>query len=250
MTDDTTPEVTEALNEAEAALDAGFDVDSPELDAALQKLKERLGVKTKDAEDAVVPQQSAGSEVDWSDYDLDPKLAHLYPSSRLHPTENGARWVVDITEFMAVKNRYELIGKQITQMINGPEGWRLQSAVVPVNALYGIATLQRVFPIILPTPMLLKAVEDIERSVEPLTEEETVAMEKQALAWAAGEGTPPAPPSTPSVATNPTNAITDIIDQKQYEHEAAMAEFAAAPRVMPGAEAAAQEALSAEGDKA
>lgn len=231
----------------------------PTIDDKLALMREKLGLNANgDPTDEPVddgsgfnpPSAPSGADVDWSEYDLDPKFAHLYrlPSTKLRMGPDGPAWVAIVDDFLALRLPYNVLGRQIAQMVNGPEGWRLQSAVVPAGAITkaqaklngtpsgpaGVVTLQRKLPIILPTPTLLKSEEADKASVPAPKEEELQQAEDAALAWIesdAGKAAPVNDAETPSL-TPPS-----LEDRLQEDRDPR--------RIAEGARQAANDALKA-----
>lgn len=208
--------MNEDQNEVEAPsllVDAAGTPLSPEptIDDKLAEVRRKLGLQEdavrqqiaeSDEDEVVTPAGPSGGDVDWSEYDLDPKFAHLYrlPTTKLRMGPDGPVWVAIIDDFVALRAPYEIIGRRIAQMVNGPDQWRLQSAVVSGGQMspaqckaagydrslaggVGLVTLQRKLPIILPTPALLKSEQEDKASVAPPKDEELQEAENAALAW-------------------------------------------------------------------
>jgi len=203
----------------------------------------------------------SGADVDWSPYDLPTQYAHLYrrPSTTLLMTDEGPKWVAIVDDFFALRAPYAVIGLRIAQMVNGPEDWRLMSAVVPGGQMsraqckafgfdpalaggVGIVTLQRKVTVKLPTPNLLKTEQD--DAVAPPTDSELKTAEDAALSWIDKEGqaqagAPANDADTPSAT--PVNAVTRAIGAA----EGANSQEIVGDRVLPGARTAASEATGA-----
>ena len=117
-------------------------------------------------------------------------------------TEQGPQFCVMADDFLALRAPCDILGRQIAQMVNGPEGWRLISTIVPAGAITrkqaklaghplvwgpcGLVTLQRKMPLVLPTPNLLKTEAD-DAVAEPMSEE-LKTVEDAALGWMEKEG--------------------------------------------------------------
>lgn len=241
-------EVIEAADAAEAALaTGGVNLDNPEVQAKLQALRAKLGgaVNPPTAEEMeetpTGETQTLGRDVDWSEYDLNPEIAHHYPNARLVPGENGNRWVVDIVQFRVEKEPVTRIARIVNDLVNGPEGWRMQSPFLPGQGSQVLVTLQRIVSVVLPTPNLLRTEGDIANEITQPTDEELKVAEEEALKWAATGAPPEAPLADGAVApvTMPTNdaavAMDDFKEAKGEEYQ---------PRrenVIPGAIAASKE---------
>lgn len=204
---------------------------APTIDDKLAEVRRKLGLREdavrealSDEEEEQQEQQNgapSGADVDWTDYDLDPKFAHLYrlPSTKLRMGPDGPVWVAIIDDFLALRAPYAIIGRQIAQLVNGPEGWRLQSAVVPAGVISkkqalliggrdypsgpcGVVTLQRKAPVFLPIPAMLKSEQADAATVPAPKEEELQVVEDAALAWIesdAGKAAPVNDGDTPVV---------------------------------------------------
>jgi hypothetical protein len=153
------------------------DVDPEKRDAILAKLgrfKEQAVAVSEAAEGAAEepakPQGEvvSGKDVDWSEYELDYSVKHLYPEARYQNTPQGPRWVAQIDEFFSterdfgsfnkrIKNDTEFLnlGQFLNDMLNSPEGWKLISVLPSGTGRAGVL-MQRVVPVILPDPIPLK----------------------------------------------------------------------------------------------
>ena len=230
--------------------------------AKLQQNNEGQPVRPieQDEEEAAQTRPS-GADVDWSGYDLPTQYAHLYrrPSTTLLMTDEGPKWVAIVDDFFALRAPFAIIGLRISQMVNGPEDWRLMSAVVPGGQMsrsqckdagfdpslaggVGIVTLQRKVTVKLPTPNLLKA--EGEDTPTPPTDAELKVAEDAALSWIEKEGQAQAgaPANDSNTPTEtPVNAMTRAIGAAEGANEQEII----GDRVLPGARTAAGEATNA-----
>jgi hypothetical protein len=268
QTDDAqNPDVTVKANED------GVLVSTPnDLEDKLAEVRRKLGLNNEgqpvepfeagadDDEDGPTNSRPSGADVDWTPYDLPTQYEHLYrrPSTTLLMTDEGPKWVAIVDDFFALRAPYAIIGLRIAQMVNGPEDWRLMSAVVPGGQMsraqckafgydpslaggVGIVTLQRKVTVKLPTPNLLKTEQD--DAVAPPTDSELKTAEDAALSWIDKEGqaqagAPANDADTPS--ETPVNAVTRAIGAA----EGANPQEIVGDRVLPGARTAASEAVN------
>src|SRR5689334_4218102 len=146
------PEATDAGDATERLVRAGGgDVDAEKLArmrAALAKFKERKPEETtasgsEAVEDTPKGFSGAGADVDWSEYDLDYTVRHLYPQAQYRETPQGPKWVAMVDEFISTERDYKNfdkrvngrnggeeplnLGQYLNDMLNGPEGWKLVS---------------------------------------------------------------------------------------------------------------------------
>ena len=166
----------------------------------------------------------------------------------------GPEWIAVVDEFMALRLPYVVLGRQISQAVNSPQGWRLQSAIVPAGQMtkaqckaagldpslagaVGVVTLQRKVPIILPTPSLLKSAEEDTASVPAPKEEELQAAEDAALAWI---GSPEERQSAPVNDGDTPVATPPSLEERAEEG------WPERGQIAEGARTAANEALKAE----
>lgn len=218
-TPEVTPEVTPSLPENVPIPPALAEVDRDKLALFMQRVQETTGASVpgsppinEDIDSAprapeAPPQVLTGRDVDWSEYDLNFNVAHLYPRAAFRETPEGPKWVVMLDEYYTADKELRAYGKQvavpgspdgdkepqnggewITQMVNGREGWKLVGILPGSIGRMGVM-LQRQVPYILPDPTPLKKETEVEAPKDP----ELQAVEDAALAWAEGEGlTPPA----------------------------------------------------------
>lgn len=141
-----------------------------------------------------------GADVDWSEYDLEFNLRHLYPRATLRETPEGPRWVVMLDEFFTTARNWDSHGKRtrgneplnlgeyLGDMVNSPEAWR------PITFLpdsYGRAgvLLHRQVPMVLPNPKPLEKTTEVEPPRDPELQE----VEDAALDFMEAEGLTPEP---------------------------------------------------------
>jgi hypothetical protein len=114
----------------------------------------------------------SGKDVDWSEYNLDFNVRHLYPEARFQNTPQGPKWVGMVDEFDSSSRDYD--GKDsarlkdgssrhlatfLGDMLNGPGGWKLIS-VLPTGNRAGVL-FQRATPVILPDPIRLETTTEV-----------------------------------------------------------------------------------------
>ena len=136
-----------------------------------------------------------GSDVDWSEFDLDLNYAHFYPRSTWTVTGEGPKWVVVIDEYLSAEKPYNAtgvdkkgdpknLGQFITSKINSPPDmgtgpWQV-ATVLPATMGNGAVLFTRKVPIVLPDPKPLEK----ETKVEAPTTEELTAEDDAAAKWA------------------------------------------------------------------
>jgi hypothetical protein len=169
---------------------------------------EELG-GTKDAAAAqpVAEKSLTGDMVDWSEYDLNYNVRHLYKKSVYRDTPEGPKWVTVIPDFLSRTRDFGSFDKQVKvpggrademewlnlaqflkDKVNGREQWRI-SALMPAGSQCGVL-LEREVPLILPDPVPLKKSEEVEVPTAP----ELKAVEDAALAYMENEGLTPVAP--------------------------------------------------------
>jgi hypothetical protein len=202
-----------------------FDFGAGELADKVKALKEKLGMlpdvspkrddegeKSNDPEAKGTPIK--GDSLDWTEFDLRPDIAHLYPQSQVVDTPQGPKWAVMLDEFMTrEKNVNPLFDKDgrfrrnektgeamdmgtfVTEtLVEAPEQgcttWKLV-AFMP-GSMTGMCQviMQRKKQVALPDPMLLPKPEDT--VVEPPVDQELATVEAAAAEWA-GEPAPETP---------------------------------------------------------
>ena len=198
------------------------------------------------------PAVLTGKDVEWSEYNLDYNIRHLYPKSAFVETPYGPKWVVRVADFMTrlrefgnssfdkkvnaptdkneEKSEFLNLAQFLKDMVNGPEQWRI-SALMPIKDQCGVL-LEREVPLILPDPEVLKKSEEVEAPTSP----ELKNLEDAAIEYMKNEGLTPA---TAVSDDTTTPAAVDVglrpIVAGTPEHEAALAQLdeegAVAPRV-------------------
>lgn len=140
-----------------------------------------------------------GKDVDWSEYNLEFNVRHLYPQATFRDTPEGPKWVAMVDEFYSLERSWMShrksssdgnpmnLGEYLNDMLNSPEGWRIISILPGSTGRVGIL-LQRQVPVILPDPTPLKK----ETEVEAPTDVELQRTEDAALAFASEVGLTPA----------------------------------------------------------
>lgn len=206
----------EAANEVvpEIAIPEGLkDVDQEKLAkvrAALLKIKEN-SEKTVSGSEAppdvpAAPEGTTvsgpleGKNVDWSEYDLEFSVKHLYPHAKFLMTEQGPRWVVRVDQFNSSERSFSDYGKKtntgearnlgefLNDMLNGPDGWTVVT-VLPASTGRAGVLLRRDGIIALPDPVQLKKTTEVEAPKDP----ELQVEEDAALAFMSNEGLTPEP---------------------------------------------------------
>jgi hypothetical protein len=171
------------------------------LRAALKKMattdKKTLSGSEAPPEEAVTEEGEGavndGSKVDWSEYDLQSHLRHLYPRAMYRETPQGPAWVVMLDEFYSTdcefrghgktaKDQRVNLGEFLSDMTNGPEGWRPVS-ILPSSIGRAGVLLSRQVPQALPEPVRLKK----ETEVEPPRDPELKQVEDAGLKFAQEE---------------------------------------------------------------
>ncbi len=147
-----------------------------------------------------------GEDVDWSEYDLDYNVRHLYPRAAFRQTGQGPKWVAMLDEFFTTEKDTRSHGKEVnapgtvdgtekepqnlgeylTQMVNGREGWRI-AALLPGGTGRVSVVMQKQSPYVLPDPIPLK--KDAEVAVP--TEPELQQVEDSAIEFMREEGLAP-----------------------------------------------------------
>lgn len=202
-----TPESAVIEVAAEGAEVPAFDFGEGELGEKVRKMKDMLvernllpNTAPPDATEGTegVPTEVPGlkgSDVDWTEFDLDPNYAHFYPRSAFTVTGAGPKWVVVIDEYASFEKPYNGqgvdkqgnprgLGAFITSKVNSPpdEGtgpWQV-AMIVPATMGNGAILLSRKIPIVLPDPKPLV----MEAKVEAPTTEELTVEDDAATKWA------------------------------------------------------------------
>jgi hypothetical protein len=172
--------------------------------AKIKALKERLGAGAQTLTPEAVEAQSnpdnievspiTGKDVNWDDYELDPRYAHFYPKAELVQVGDEMKWIATVQEFHSKSKPINAtgiheksgepkgFGEYITWMVNSPEGWRIV-AILPGGISEGTVILQRQLRVSLPDPVMVET----ETVVAAPTDEELAAEEAKGLAWAASQ---------------------------------------------------------------
>lgn len=143
-----------------------------------------------------------GADVDWSEYDLDYNLAHLYPRAQFVETPEGPKWAVTLDEFFT--NELSLgghgkrtqkgaalnAGEVLSDMVNSAEGWRI-AAILPASIGRVGIVLQKKTTIVLPDPQPLQLGTEVAAPLDP----ELKDTEDAALGWMEKESLTPVPES-------------------------------------------------------
>jgi hypothetical protein len=162
---------------------------------------------TETADGKPLGQTLEGKDVDWSEYDLDFNVRHLYPVASFCQTPKGPKWVAVLDEFYTTLRRADSHGKMVnapgqegvrddlkvkeplnlgdflSQKVNGAGGWQI-AALLPTNGDSVIALFKRENPVILPDPLPLKK----EMEVAAPTDPELEQVEGSAIEFMASEG--------------------------------------------------------------
>lgn len=163
---------SEAATDAEVAANAA--------DARTTPVQEVQAPETEAASEGALDP----SKMDWSQYDLIPSIAHLYPRSAIKMTPEGARFVVVLEVFDFVSKPYSKLGKIVSDAVNGPDQWKLLT-VYGDGYGAGVATLVRQQVYALPNPRLLQA--EAEMPAAP-QEPELQESEDKAVDWIKSQG--------------------------------------------------------------
>lgn len=86
-------------------------------------------------------------DVDWTKYELDERLAHLYPRSQFA----DGKFVFVVKQFEVIADSNKKIGDVVGRAVNGPGNWEIMS-VLPNGSGMTTFVLTRRFPYELPTP--------------------------------------------------------------------------------------------------
>jgi len=223
------PEPGAEITDAEASLDeaagtpSGIQGVSQEQMALLREKLKKFGKKSEattiSGSEAVVdgPKEGEGSvttgkDVDWSEYDLEYSIKHLYPQATYRMTPQGPKWVALCDEFLSTERDFRNYGKQVkspngdgteplnlgeylNDMLNSPGGWRVVS-ILPAGMSKAGVLLQRQSPIVLPDPKRLQKTTEVALP----REEELQRVQDTAQAFMESEGlAPPAIAPMPAV---------------------------------------------------
>lgn len=148
-------------------------------DAAAGESAESEGEPDAPAGKPEPPKDAQPEPMDWSKFELDPQLEHLYHKSQPVTMDDGSSaFVCPWVEFYTVSQSVTKAGEFITQAINGPEQWQL-SALLPNGSGLMTIVFQRTTRRRLPHPVLLETETKVEAPKDP----ELEATEAAALAW-------------------------------------------------------------------
>jgi hypothetical protein len=244
----------------QAALDkllavAGKNYDGDKMAALKEKLKKFApaseqktlsGAEAVEAAPAPENQRAlTGRDVDWSAYNLDFNVAHLYANAVYRDTPQGPHWVAMVTDFWSTQRDFRNHGKKVNapgsndgketealnlgeylnDMVNGREQWKI-AAVMPAGTGACGLLLERQVPIILPDPQPLKTKEEVAAP----TNQDLKATEDAALEFMAENGLD----SGASVGDDTTSAASEDIakeiglrpiERGTDEYERALAEL-------------------------
>jgi hypothetical protein len=187
----------------------------------LKRFGAKSGAKTISGSEAVEdakPEEGTGSvttgkDVDWSEYDLDYSVKHLYPQASFRMTPQGPKWIAMLDEFLSTERDFRNYGKQVktpngegtesvnlgewlNDMLNSPGGWRVVS-ILPSGMGRAGVLLQRQSPIALPNPKPLKKATEVAIP----REEELQRVQDAAQAFMETEGLAPGETPLEQIAT-------------------------------------------------
>jgi hypothetical protein len=162
--------------------------------AKIRKLMDKLGINPQPAGSPALASPAADAHepvneepaqaIDWSGFNLDPSIAHLYPHSKMQDTPEGPRFIAMIDVFEFETAQYRKLGKITTQRVNGDERWRI-ATVYGNGSGMGVVLFTRTIPMILPIPEKLKTEADLPT---PPTDKELSEAEQKAINWIEKEG--------------------------------------------------------------
>lgn len=181
------------------------DVDPEKLRALKEKIKkftasDKTTVSGSEApsEGAATGPVSEGKDVDWSEYDLDYNVRHLYPRAAFRETPEGPKWVVVLEEFVSSERsfgshdqktssgEFKNVGQYLNEMLNSPEDWKVVSLLPTSVGRVGVL-LRKATIAVLPDPKPLKKVTEVPAPADPELEREQDA----ALKFMTSEGLAP-----------------------------------------------------------
>ncbi len=169
------------------------DINDPVVQEKLRRVLEKLGVDApaetqgpaRPIEEVVAPQQPTAPVVmDWSQFDLHPEIAHLYPGSRPVQTPEGVKHVATLDQFEFKSGPYSKLGAMVNDMVNGSDQWGI-ATVFGGGAGLGVVLFTRKVPYALPSPRLLR--NDATMPAVP-KQDELQAAEDAAIDWIKAEG--------------------------------------------------------------
>ena len=141
-----------------------------------------------EVEEVVAEQEAQGAaqatKIDWSQFDLDPTLAFLYPHAEMVPTKDGPKLVAMLDQFEFITNAWSKLGAEVSDAVNGPDRWNI-ATVLGNGAGMGVVMLRRQRPFVLPNPRLLQS-----QATMPAVpqEAELQTVEDTAIDWIKAEG--------------------------------------------------------------
>lgn len=166
-----------------------YDFGSEEMQEKLNLLKSAITPKDDGGEEKV-KEEIKGSDVDWSEYELDSNYAHFYKHAIFKKAGEEFHWIVPVNEYHSTSKPYFAqgvnkrgeplaLGEYMTWMSNGIENWKLM-AVLPNGTGQAGVIFQRVITVILPDPIPLKT----EEPTIEITDAELAATEEASINWA------------------------------------------------------------------
>jgi hypothetical protein len=158
----------------------------------LALLKEKLNIGTPsgstihegDSPEPVRETERTPDPIDWSEFNLDPQIAHLYAKAQLQDTPEGPRVVCPIDLFEFETAPYSKLGEIVTRRVNGGGGWKIVSVYANGSGM-GVVLFNRTAPHLLPTPDRLRTEAELP---PPQTDEELAETEQLSFDWIAREG--------------------------------------------------------------
>jgi hypothetical protein len=172
--------------------DEKIDFETPEMKEKIEQLKAKLDIPEEGVERQSYEEEKPikGSEIDWSDYELDSNYEHFYPRAELKIIDETPTWIAQLDEFHTTSVAWngkgvredgtpKGVGEYITWMVNGVGGWKLVS-VLPNGVGLAALIFQRKVSVSLPDPKLIDTEKPI---VEPPKDEELKEIEDKALNW-------------------------------------------------------------------
>jgi len=157
-------------------------------------------------EQTAAPAPFDPAKEDWSQYDIDQNIAHLYPKSVLHRTEDSVQLLAPWVELQFKTGGYNAKhAKDIEILVNGPEQWQIAAILPNGSGLLGFV-LQRGVRKALPLPQKFVT----ETEVAAPTDPELDATEAAALAWAGQVETPAPSQGALSAADEAVKALDGV----------------------------------------
>jgi hypothetical protein len=178
-----------------------------------------------------------GADVDWSEYQLDFNVAHLYKKAVLRDTPEGPKWIAMVVDFLSVTRDFNNHGKFVKQVgnpalqeplnlgeflkdrVNGRDQWRI-AAVMPAGSQCGLL-LEREVPVVLPDPEPLKKKEEVEAP----TDKQLQNVEDAALTFMAEQKEVDKVPAVEDDNGSPEPVSLRPIERGTPEHEQAVAQL-------------------------